>query len=60
MPDLFPEDIDRFKAELAAKVYERTALVMRMSETLKEYRDSKRALDLRIEQLAAAIHEGEK
>lgn len=60
MSDLFPEDIDKMKGELVDKVYARSALVMRMSETLKEYRDSKRALDLRIEQLAAAIFEGEK
>ena len=60
MPDLFPEDIDRFKAELAAKVYERTALVIEMSETTRSYRDAKRKLDEQIEQLAAAIFEGEK
>ena len=60
MPDLFPEDIDKMKEELVAKVYERTALVVEMSETTRSYRDAKRKLDERIEQLAAAIHEGEK
>lgn len=60
MPDLFPEDIDKMKEELAAKVYARSALVIEMSETIRSYRDAKRKLDERIEQLAAAIHEGEK
>ena len=60
MPDLFPEDIDKMKEELVAKVYERTALVVEMSETTRSYRDAKRKLDEQIEQLAAAIFEGEK
>lgn len=60
MPDLFPEQIQQFKTDLAKLVHERAGLVQEMRETMRGYRETRANLDERIEQLAAAIHEGEK
>ena len=60
MPDLFPEQIQEFKTDLAKLVHERAVLVAEMRETMRGYRETKANLDERIEALAAAIHEGEK